>query len=75
MASLKNISLKDFRKFLKHVGCEHKRTKGGHEVYTKQGLLRPVIIQSHIDPIPIHIVKNNLRTLGLSIQDLEEFLK
>ena len=73
--AVKNVSLKDFRKFLLHIGCELKRTSGGHEVWTKNGLLRPVIIQTHITPIPIHIIKNNLRTIGLSMADLEAFLK
>lgn len=72
---IKNVSLKYFRKFLIYVGCELKRTSGGHEVWTKNGLLRPVIIQTHITPIPIHIIKNNLRTLGLSMEDLEIFIK
>jgi predicted RNA binding protein YcfA (HicA-like mRNA interferase family) len=71
----KNIPLKDFRKFLEHFGCKIIRTKGGHEVWSKPGLLRPVILQSHITPVPLHIIKSNLRTLGLTIDDLIDFLK
>ena len=37
----------------------------------KSGMLRPVIFQTHNDPIPEFIIKNNLRTLGLG---KDEFL-
>ena len=49
--------------------------EGGHEKWHKEGCLRPVIIQTHIDPIPEFIVKNNLRSLGLTRKDLVEWLK
>lgn len=75
MSTVKNIPLKDFKRFLIHAGCKLARTSGGHEIYSKPGLLRPIVVQSHITPIPIHIVKSNLRTLGLSIDNLIDFLK
>jgi predicted RNA binding protein YcfA (HicA-like mRNA interferase family) len=65
MKNLRNISIKDFRKFLIEQGCTHTRTNGGHEIWTKPGLARPITIQTHIDPIPEFIVKNALKTLGL----------
>lgn len=49
---LSNISLKDFRTFLKKIGCNCSNIEGGHEKWIKQGLLHPIIIQSHIDPVP-----------------------
>ena len=66
---LSNIPLKDFRTFLKKIGCTCISIEGGHEKWTKQNLTRPIIIQSHIDPIPEFIVKNNLRNLGLTKED------
>lgn len=72
--SLKNIGLKDFQKFLLHLGLTQIRTKGGHEIWSRKDLTRPVIIQSSQDPIPQFIVKNNLRTLGLTSQDLFDYL-
>lgn len=69
----KNISLKEFRKFLEYHGMKLIRTSAGHEVWSKANLLRPVILQTHVDPIPIFIVKNNLRTMGLTMKDLEEY--
>ena len=49
---LSNISLSDFRTFLFEVGCTRVSTEGGHEKWTKQGLTRPVTLQTHIDSVP-----------------------
>lgn len=66
MKSLSNISIKDFRAALSILGLKQVRTKGGHEAWMKQGMIRPVIFQSHIDPLPEFIVRNNLRNMGIS---------
>lgn len=71
---LTNISLSDFRKFLEKAGCVTERIKGGHEKWTRKGLLRPVIIQTHIDPIPEFIIKNTLRNLGMTKEDFFRIL-
>lgn len=75
MSKLKNIPLKVFRDYLMHCGLRHIRTKGGHEVWSAKGLTRPVILQTHVDPIPEFIIKNNLRTMGRSVEDLLKFLE
>ena len=72
MGEISNIKLSDFQKFLKEIGCEHDRTSGGHEIWTRKELTRPIVIQTHKDPIPTFILKNLLRDLGMK-QD--EFLK
>lgn len=66
MRSLKNISIAEMRLILKMFGFSLARTKGGHETWTKAGIARPVVIQSHVEPIPEFIVKNTLRIMGLS---------
>lgn len=71
---LKNISLKDFRKFLEFKGLKLIRTTGGHEVWSGKDLLRPIILQTHIDPVPEFIIRNNLRTLGSDKNELLGFL-
>jgi predicted RNA binding protein YcfA (HicA-like mRNA interferase family) len=73
--SLKNIGLKNFQKFLLHQGLTHIRSKGSHEIWSRKDLTRPVIIQSNIDPVPKFIIKNCLRTLGLTNEDLSNFLE
>jgi hypothetical protein len=69
---LSNISIKEYRKFLEIQGCKNIRTKGGHEHWTRTDLLRPITFQTHIEPVPEFIIKNGLRTLGIS---REAFLK
>lgn len=69
---LKNVSLKDCRKFLSNVGCRNTRTTGGHEHWSRADLLRPITIQSHIDPVPERIMKQILNALEI---DKEEFVK
>lgn len=72
---LSNVSLTQFRQFLSDIGCVCVSRSGGHEKWKKEGCLRSVILQTHIDPVPEFIVKNNLRTLGLSRNDFIEWLK
>ncbi len=66
---LSNISIKLFREYLTAIGCKHIRTEGGHEIWTRSDLTRPVVIQTHIDPIPERIIRNNFRTLGVTRKD------
>ena len=72
---LRNISVAKFQAFLELCLCKHIRTKGGHEVWSRADLRRPVILQTHIDPIPEFIVKNNLRVLGCTAKEFFEVLE
>lgn len=71
MKKLSNVSISDFRKILAKLGCTYRRTKGGHEAWRKEGIIRPIIFQTHIDPIPEMVIKNAIRDLGIT---KEEFL-
>ena len=65
---LSNISVKDFRKFLLSQGLElikDTKGRGGHEKWSKAGMLRPITIQTHINPVPEFIVKQVLRHLDM----------
>ena len=75
MGTLQNVSVSDFKRFLEHLGLSHISTKGGHEKWAKKGMLRPVIFQTHINPIPERVLRSNLNTLGLNRSDLEDYLK
>lgn len=70
---LSNISLADFRRFLFDQGCTRvengTKGRGGHEKWEREGLLRPITIQTHVDPVPELIIRNALNTLGLTKQD------
>jgi predicted RNA binding protein YcfA (HicA-like mRNA interferase family) len=43
------------------------REEGDHLVFTKAGVLRPVVIPKYA-AVPVFIIKNNLRTAGISRQ-------
>ena len=74
MGRLSNISLFVFRGFLQNQGLSVIRVSGGHEVWGRSGMLRPVIIQTHVDPVPEFIVLNCLRTMGAPRKKLEDYL-
>jgi predicted RNA binding protein YcfA (HicA-like mRNA interferase family) len=46
-------------------GFRYVRTEGDHMVFTKTGVIRPVVIPRY-DTVPVFIIKNNLRTAGIS---------
>lgn len=75
MRTLANITIDEFRAILQRQGLTLVRVKGGHEVWAKPGMLRPVIIQTHINPIPEFIVRNNLRNLGINKQEFLSLLE
>ena len=71
-----NITIADFRLFLADNGLKEVESGNtGHEKWNKEGMLRPVVFQTHIDPIPEFIVHNNLRNMGLTASDLRAWLK
>ena len=66
MKNLRNITISDLRKILKSFGCSHIRFKGGHEIWKKEGLTRPIIFQTHVDPVPEMVIKNIIRDLNIT---------
>ncbi len=44
-------------------------------MWSKEGLLRNVVFQTHKEPLPEDIVVNNLRTIGVSKKEFEDLLK
>ena len=70
---LSNIPLADFRRFLTDMGCTRvengTKGRGGHEKWERKGLLRPITLQTHVDPISELVVRNSLNTLGLTKKD------
>lgn len=71
---MSNIPLKDFRKFLFNYGLKRDHINGGHEIWVKEGCSRPIVIQTHVDPVPIFIVKNILQELKVSKKDFLEMI-
>lgn len=71
---LTNVSLDDYREFLRKAGCNYVSTEGGHEKWTRGDLTRPIIVQTHVKPVPEFIILNALRNLGLTKKDFFEIL-
>ncbi|MBI3256127.1 MAG: type II toxin-antitoxin system HicA family toxin [Candidatus Andersenbacteria bacterium] len=74
MSRLKKVSWQEFEKFLLFIGCTFERQKGSHRVYGKPGLNRPVILPAYKE-LPVFVIKNNLRTLGMTQKQYEGILK
>ncbi len=75
---LSNIKLTDLRKFLISEGLKKIKTnkgRGGHEKWVRHDLLRPIIIQSHISPVPEFIIKQVLKHLGVSRKEFLNKIK
>jgi len=64
MPRIQPVPWKVFEKFLLRVGCVLKRQEASHRVYWKVGLHRPIILQAKGN-VPVFIILNNLRTLGI----------
>lgn len=72
---LSNIPLTTIIWFLEHQGLKHIKTEGGHAKYTRHDLRRPIIIQTHISPVPEFIVKQLLKHLNFTKKSFNEYLK
>ena len=75
MITLKNIPLNIFRKYLESKGLKIIRHTGGHEIWGGKQLKRPIVLQSHIKIVPTFVIKENLKTLNVTSDDLIAFLK
>lgn len=74
MARLTPIHWKRFEKFLLFIGCEFRREKGDHRIYWRKDPKRPVVIPRDIQ-LPAFIIRNNLRVLGISVEEYLEILE
>jgi len=48
------------------------RQKGSHRIYKKMGLKRPLVIPADKE-LPVFIIRNNLRLLGISAEEYKRF--
>jgi len=74
MTKITPISWKEFDKFLSFIGCKLERQKASHRIYSKPGLSRPIVVPAY-KSLPVFIIKNNLRLLGMSQKQYLEILK
>lgn len=65
MPKFSPVSYKRLATVFEAEGFTHVRTEGDHMVFTKPGVIRPVVIPKYQE-VPVFIIKNNLRTAGIS---------
>jgi predicted RNA binding protein YcfA (HicA-like mRNA interferase family) len=70
---LNPVSYKELVKVFEAEGFRLVRERGDHMVFTKPGVIRPVIIPRY-DAVPVFIIKNNLRSAGMSRERYFELL-
>ena len=56
------------------AGFHFVRQQGSHRSYAKAGVIRPVVISAYKE-VPIFIIRNNLKTAGLSRDEYFALLK
>ncbi|MGI9346967.1 MAG: type II toxin-antitoxin system HicA family toxin [Gammaproteobacteria bacterium] len=68
------INGKKLVRFFQAMGFVKSRTKGSHCILRKRGIIRPIVVPLY-DEIPKKIILNNLKTSGLTQQNLLDWLK
>ena len=56
------------------AGFRKARETGSHVVYTRPGVLRPVVIPKYRS-LPVFIIRNNMRAAGMSREQYFELLE
>ncbi len=65
MSKFSPVSYQQLVKVFEAAGFACIRTTGDHMVFAKRGVKRPVVIPKYA-AVPVFIIKNNLRTAGIS---------
>ena len=73
MPKLSAVSYKRLVKVFEADGFRCVREQGDHMVFTKPGVLRPVVIPKYAS-VPVFIIKNNLRSASMSRERYLELL-
>jgi len=74
MPKIYTVSALRLRRVFERAGFVCVRTEGDHFVYTKPGVSRPVVIPDWKE-LPVFIIKNNLRTAGISRDEYFKLLE
>jgi predicted RNA binding protein YcfA (HicA-like mRNA interferase family) len=74
MSRLTAVDYKTLLKIFQNFGCQYKRKEGSHHILTYPGAKRAIVIPEY-DEIDIEIIKNNMRTVGMTREQYFELLK
>ena len=67
------VPARKLRRVFERAGFTCTRTEGDHSVFTKAGVKRPIVIPDW-NPVPVFIIKNNLKSAGISREEYFSFL-
>jgi predicted RNA binding protein YcfA (HicA-like mRNA interferase family) len=73
VSKLSPVNWKILEKVFLETGFRFVRQKGSHRAYAKEGVNRPVIIPTYSE-VPVAIIRNNLKTAGISREEYLRFL-
>lgn len=74
MPSLRPTPYTTLVKVFERDGFLFNRQRGDHLIYTKPGVRRPLVIPAY-DEVPVFVIKNLLRTAGMSRERFLELLQ
>lgn len=74
MPKITPISYKKLVSILELEGFTYRSTKGDHLVYGKIGISRPIVVPRYKE-IPVFVIKNNLKSAGISRERYFSLLK
>lgn len=74
MPSLRPVNYTTLVAVFEKDGFVFDRQAGDHRIYTKQGVKRPLVIPMY-RAVPVFIIKNLLRTAGMSRERYFELLE
>ncbi len=74
MDALRPVHYQRLVRLFEREGFRHDRTEGDHLIYVKAGVRRPLVIPMYRE-VPVFIIKNLLRTSGMSREKFLELLQ
>jgi predicted RNA binding protein YcfA (HicA-like mRNA interferase family) len=74
MPRITPIHWRDLERVFLAAGFQFARQEGSHRSYIKPGVLRPIVIPTYPE-IPVSIIRNNLKTAGISREEYFRLLQ
>jgi predicted RNA binding protein YcfA (HicA-like mRNA interferase family) len=74
MPAIRPVPFQRLVRIFEQDGFTYDRQEGDHRIYVKAGVKRPLVIPTY-HAVPIFIIKNLLRTSGMSRDRYFELLK
>lgn len=74
MSRITPTDYKTLLKIFQLFGCMYKRKKGSHHILNYPGAKRAIVIPEY-EEIDIEIIKNNMRTIGMTREQYVDLLK